>query len=94
MSLAIPGCGELLKLISGLSYDVDARERPDNLRRGRFKAGWADSTVRGLVYSEKSLMRLTWTNLGYRLGTRFGDKDPDEIDRVYECVAREYEKTR
>ena len=61
------------------------RAAPDNLRRGRFQAGWEDFTKRNKRYD--GLDYLTWTNLGNRCGIQFGDKPREEIRRVYDIAA-------
>jgi 5-methylcytosine-specific restriction protein A len=77
-------------ILAGFSYETDDRKPPDNRRRGQFRAGWEDATIREKVYTEKILIRLTWRNLGYRLGKRFGKRQPDEIDQVYERFAHHF----
>ncbi|WP_155897994.1 hypothetical protein [Allocoleopsis franciscana] len=71
-------------------YEDDVRQPPDNLRRGQFKAGWEDATVRDKIYTENTLKKLTWHNLGYRLGKKFGDKHIDEINEIFDCFASYY----
>jgi HNH endonuclease len=66
----------------GLSED---RAAPDNLRRGRFQAGWEDFTKRAKRYD--ALEYLTWTNLGNRCGVRFGDRSREQIGKVYDIAA-------
>lgn len=77
-------------LLSEIIYETDVRKPPDSYRRERFKSGWEDAAVRKKNYAEKTLKRLTWQNLGYRLGKRFGEKVPDEIYRVYEQFSNHY----
>ncbi|MDY6994104.1 MAG: HNH endonuclease [Pseudomonadota bacterium] len=79
------------KLLSEIKYDVDIRKLPDNFRRERFKLGWEDFTIRGKVYAENTLKRLTWQNLGYRMGNHFGGKLPDEIYCIYEQFSNHYQ---
>jgi 5-methylcytosine-specific restriction protein A len=78
------------EILAEHSYETDVRKPPDNRRRGQFRVGWEDATVREHVYTDKTLARLTWRNLGYRLGTRFGKRHPDEIEQVYERFAQHY----
>lgn len=77
-----------------LVYQRDKRRPPDERRRGQFRAGWEDATKRGEVYSEGTLERLTWRNLGYRLGQSFGDHLPKEIDGAFDILAELFEKQR
>ena len=65
---------QVARFLSQLVYERDNREPPDNIRRGQFKTGWEDSTVRGETYAETTIQRLTWHNLGYRFGQRFGHR--------------------
>ena len=65
---------------------------PDERRRASFRIGWEDSTKRGDVYSEPNLKRLTWNNLGYRFGQRFGDMSSDQINFAYDQLAILWER--
>ncbi len=58
-----------------LQFGRDIRRPPDERRRGRFRTGWEDATMRGESYGIETLKRLSWRNLGYRLGKHF---DPVE----------------
>ena len=81
---------EIQKLLARLSDKPDVRKPPDERRRRQFRIGWHDTTERGKDYTADTLARLTWHNLGYRLGQHFGPQSPAEIDRAYEVAAREY----
>jgi len=85
---------ECEQIISEIEYKQDIRKYPDNLRRGQFKSGWEDAVIRQRIYSPITLQRLTWRNLGYRTGVRFGDKSVDEINRIFELFARHYKSVR
>jgi putative restriction endonuclease len=78
-------------LLSQFEFNVDARNPPDKRRRGQFKVGWNDSTIHGGTYDERSLKRLTWRNLGYRLGKIYDVRDEGDIEETYECFATHYE---
>lgn len=67
--------------------DADDRNEPDANRLGAFKRGWRDAAQRSERYSQETLSRLTWQNLGYRMGERFGSVGDDTIDRVFEALA-------
>jgi len=81
---------EVVQFLGALSYEGDDREPPDNYRRGQFKAGWEDWTVRHESYTDETLNRLKWHNLGYRFGKRFGPCAAHEIAAVYELLAALY----
>ncbi len=81
------------EILMGYIYETDDRKPPDNLRRGQFRAGWEDAAIREKVYTKRTLIHLTWRNLGYRLGDQFGKKHPDEINQIYENFARHYTLT-
>lgn len=78
------------QLIAQLNYEKDDRQYPDNRRRGQFKAGWQDATIRQQRYSAQALRRLTWRNLGYRLGQQFGDTSIDNINYMFDIFAKQY----
>ena len=78
----------------GLSFDTDARRTNpcDSGHRGaRFKVGWAKA-VRGVNYGEKALGRLTWDNLGWRLGKLLGPASRETVECMYQlCVKQQAE---
>src|SRR4051812_28777878 len=81
-------------LLSDNEYEIDDRNSPDRSRRGQFKAGWNDATIRGRTYRDKTMKHLTWHNLGYRVGKKIGAKDEAEIYEYYDCFARDYERKK
>jgi hypothetical protein len=85
---------DIQRVIATLQYERDERRRPDERRRGQFFAGWLDATTRGKLYSSQTLKRLTWHNLGYRLGKRFGDQPSDRIGEAFEKAAALYKPPR
>ena len=91
MHLDLAACRALL---DDLDYDRDDRTAPDDRRRGRFAAGWRDAAERGRVYDAKSMVTLTWSNLGNRLGAKFGRATTEEIDETYRCLADAYRRDR
>ncbi len=82
------------QIISELDYEEDVRKYPDNLRRGQFKTGWEDAVIRQQVYSPPILNRLTWCNLGYRIGKRLGEKPLDEINQIFDVFAQHYKMAK
>jgi 5-methylcytosine-specific restriction protein A len=81
---------EVEQLFGRLRFERDDRDPPDERRRGQFKAGWEDATVRGEVYAENTLQWLTWHNLGYRFGRLLGHRSRTEIDETYKILADLY----
>ncbi len=85
---------ECEQIISELKYEKDVRKYPDNHRRGQFKAGWEDVVIRQQTYLQPTLKRLTWCNLGYRLGQRLGEKTVNEINQIFDILAMQYKSLR
>jgi hypothetical protein len=76
-----------------LSFEVDDRQPPDHDRKREFRKGWEHSLRNGVEneYTDKTLKKLTWNNLGYRLGRLFGNT-PDEMrEELYEWSVRHYQ---
>ena len=57
-------------------------------RRARFRQGWLNA-VEGQVYGDAALDKLTWENLGYRLGKLFGETTDEMIEQQYEWCVRQ-----
>lgn len=67
----------------------------DNRRRGRFHVGWKDAADRGKTYGETALARLTWQNVGWRLGDILGPTSAPMIDDFYDlCVLQQRDAVR
>ncbi|MEF8789812.1 MAG: hypothetical protein V5A61_06765 [Haloarculaceae archaeon] len=60
-----------------LTYERDDRRPLDDSRERTFHRGWQDAIDDG-PYNEGTFERLSWQNLGNRLGCLFGDV-PDEM---------------
>lgn len=76
-----------------LVYEDDVRQvNPEaNYRQGRFKAGW-NSAVAGQEMSEDTLRKLTWENLGWRLGMLFQETSENLQEAHYDwCVKQQVE---
>ena len=73
----------------GLSFEVDDRNTDPNAsghRRARFCIGW-NSALRGKDYGHTALEKLTWENLGWRLGKLLGHGSEETIEQMYHlCV--------
>lgn len=84
--------------MDGLTYKVDGRSTEPNVdssRKGRFKVGWGDATIRGKEYSAETLETLYWQNLGYRLGKLLGEASEELQEEMYElCVKQQEEREK
>ncbi len=80
---------EILNHLAKTSYDRDARQPPDTRRRGQFVVGWK-AAVRGDVYGNDTLRKLTWRNLGYRFGEHFGNRPEEEVEQAWDVLACQY----
>lgn len=76
---------EIRRQFLRLAYERDIRKPPDNRRRGQFRAGWF-----GTVSEETLKQKLTWHNLGYRMGQHFGSQSDEQIDEVFQILADDY----
>lgn len=68
---------------------VDVRADPDTNRRGQFLAGWHDHSERQQTYVARTLQKLTWHNLGWRLALLHHDPagiDNDEIRDLFSAA--------
>ena len=64
----------------------DERRLPDKVRQARFLTGWRRATEGGRSYRPSALRKLTWMNLGNRLGNLLGDRSPETIERAFELA--------
>lgn len=76
---------EIRRQFLRLAYERDDRKSPDNLRRGQFRAGWF-----GTVSEETLKQKLTWRNLGCRMGQHFGPQSDEQINKVFQALADDY----
>ncbi|SDX90718.1 hypothetical protein SAMN05421644_1194 [Allochromatium warmingii] len=74
-------------------YARDERKAPDAHRRSKFLVGWEDATQHQKIYTDEALERLTWKNLGYRLGQHFGAQTAAEIDAVFDYLTEVWNRT-
>lgn len=81
---------EITSAFATLEYVRDRRRPPDEHRRRRFHAGWRDATRRTDAYSDSTLRKLTWQNLGFRLGTHFGEQTDANINFAFDTLAHRY----
>jgi exonuclease III len=77
--------------MSIVNYTRDARDNTpdrDERRRAQFHMGWRRA-VAGQTMQVSALDRLTWQNLGYRLGALFGATASELIDSHYDWCVRQ-----
>ncbi|MBK8433363.1 MAG: HNH endonuclease [Chloroflexi bacterium] len=79
------------QILTNFDYEIDMRSFPDEYRRVQFNIGWQDAIPREKAYVDSTLRKLTWRNLGYRLGLQFGQRTSAEIYEIYEHFARHFE---
>ena len=77
-----------------LTYDADGRVTPDpeDERLAVFKEGWRKA-VRGEEYGETAHEKLSWHNLGWRMGTLFGETSTELKDELYMWCVRQQKET-
>ena len=80
-----------------VDHEEDVRQlNPCSDRQGAFKRGWG-AAVKGedqpsRYQDDPNLNKLTWDNLGYRLGCLFGETPDDLKQEMFEwCVAKQSE---
>jgi len=75
----------------GLTFERDVRNTNPNEsehRRARFRQGWLKA-VSGEDYGDEALKKLTWDNLGYRMGELFGPTSEEMIEKQYDWRVRQ-----
>jgi predicted HNH restriction endonuclease len=70
-----------------LSNLPDDRRPGDAKRKGTFSKGWTDATSNEKGYQPDALKKITWQNLGYRLGKELGNLDQESTDLIYHHLA-------
>lgn len=95
--------------MDGLAWDDDNDKRnepdPENDRQGAFKKGWNkgveshnypdDDAAIERVCSLKTLAeKLTWWNLGYRLGRVFRATSDELVQEMFEWSERQYHESK
>ncbi len=77
--------------MSELEFATDVRSKnPDQNahRNSRFRQGYRKGAA-GESYGAKTLERLTWDNLGWRLGKLLGPAEEELVDELYEWCVRQ-----
>lgn len=72
-------------------YEEDVRSHEpneDGYRRARFREGWRHA-VDAQDYTDETLRKLTWDNLGWRLGKLLGPTDQELVDEMYDLCVRQ-----
>ena len=89
ISLSTADISSITRFVNSLVASVkDSRKPGDSKRAGRFRSGWKDATERNKNdYSESALSKVTWQNLGYRLGNELGPRSEQWINAAYEHIA-------
>lgn len=85
---------DYVKLLNTFRYRVDIRNAdpsPSHLRA--FRLGWKHGAERR-GYGDTALDRLSWQNLGNRLGLELGHVGAEEQERAFEILARHLQQTR
>ncbi len=73
------------RAFAALQYERDSAALPTSGGEGGFTP--AGRMPRGEAeFTPQTLKRLTWHNLGYRLGTHFGDQSSEQISEAFEIV--------
>lgn len=74
----------------------DQRRDPDNRRLGQFRSAWRKAE-RGDPIDEATLeQRLTWNNLGWRLGNVFAEVGPTSdamVKEFFDLCVEQHEQT-
>lgn len=86
--------------IDGLTYEKDLREEPDSGRQAPFKKGWSrgvasddngdESGSEEECSPDNMADRLTWWNLGYRLGRLFKETSLPLVEEMYQWSTKQY----
>ena len=83
---------EIRKVFEKLDYKTDHRREPDEYRYRKFRKGWEDATSdKDKAYTDNTLKKLTWQNLGYRFGKHSVTRTPEYIREVFDYLALRYE---
>src|SRR5262245_29671443 len=72
-----------------LEFEFDDRADPDDARQKQFVQGFCQA-VSGRTYTPRTLEKLTWNNLGWRLGRIYGEVGNALIDELWNRSVRQY----
>ena len=79
---------EIDQAFAACVYERDERKAPDAHRHSKFLVGWKDATLHNKTYEATAFKRLTWKNLGYRLGQYFGACETTQQDEVFVYLSK------
>lgn len=79
-------------LMGSYEYSNDVRQAPHAARQREFRRGWREG-AEGRSYAPTTLERLTWRNLGFRLGRSLGSVHVDQVDATFDWLADEFART-
>ena len=85
---------ELRAFLRSLTYRIDEREAPDDERRIQFRKGWNRATNRQHMKDATLKRKLTWNNLGYRVGLAHGPATVAKIHEMFDGLAAIYVRDR
>ena len=69
----------------------DVRSPPDKGGKTAFLGGWTKALKGGKPYTAKTLRRLTWHNLGYRLAQVLGPVERAWLDSIYASQSQQWQ---
>jgi hypothetical protein len=82
---------ECEEFLASCTYNRDDRNYPDDARLEAFIRGWTKAT-RGHTYVESTLKKLTWQNLGNRLGNHYGSASRHKMQSTFDAFAQLYKE--
>jgi len=86
---------DYVSLLNTFEYREDIRDPyPVDTHLKAFRVGWAHGADGGRNYGKAALRKLTWQNLGFRLGRRLGHVSPEEQGHALLVLSRELRAAR
>lgn len=76
-----------------LAFEYDGRADPDDARRLQFFVGF-HRALTGRTYTAETLKKLTWNNLGWRLGKIYGAGEEVIIEELWARSMQAYRRRR
>jgi len=76
-------------------FEIDDRDDDPNAsghREAEFRKGWKDA-LGPECYRDDTLRKLTWRNLGYRLGRLYGKTSDEMIGILYDWSVRQQQSS-